>query len=103
MIVENPYTQPHYLTTYFPIKPALIDKDRSRNGDYYKKPTQYWFINCKPEQNVLMEPVNTVNRFTIANVNTVNRETLRSMINPQYARRFIIHHIIDYEGGVFNG
>ena len=45
MIVENPYTQPHYLTCYFPVKPKLIDKDRTLNGDYYKKPSYYAFQN----------------------------------------------------------
>ena len=32
MIVENPYTQPHYLITYFPVKPSLVDTDRSHRG-----------------------------------------------------------------------
>lgn len=39
MIVENPYTAPHFLTQYFPIRPAVIDKDRTERGDYYTKPT----------------------------------------------------------------
>ena len=50
LVIENPYTQPHYLTTYWCLQPTLIDKDRTKNGDYYKKPTQYWFINCKPKK-----------------------------------------------------
>ena len=29
LIIENPYTQPHYLTTYWCIRPTLIDKDRT--------------------------------------------------------------------------
>ena len=36
MIIENPYTQPHYLTTYWCIKPSLIDKNRRNDGDYYE-------------------------------------------------------------------
>ena len=42
MVLENPYTQQHYLVRYFPIKPKIIDKDRTKDGDYYKKPTQYF-------------------------------------------------------------
>ena len=57
LIVENPVTQPHYLTHYFPVAPAIIDNDRRKMGDYYKKPTQWWFINCKPEQNAVFEPM----------------------------------------------
>lgn len=41
MVIENPYMQPHYLTTYWCLRPTLIDKDRTQNGDYYQKPTQY--------------------------------------------------------------
>ena len=53
LIIENPYSQPHYLTTYWCIKPSIIDTDRTANGDFYKKPTQYWFINCKPKNNLV--------------------------------------------------
>lgn len=102
MIVENPYTQPHYLTTYFPVKPSLVDTDRSLNGDYYKKPTQYWFVNCKPEQNIIFEPLDYVQTHTIDKAQrmscNVDRKVKRSMIHPQYARRFIKQFVIDDEG-----
>ena len=97
MIVENPYTQPHNLTTYFPIKPAIIDKDRRMNGDYYRKPTQYWFVNCKPEQYMFFEPLEHVETHTIAHAEKLgigkNRQVNRSMIHPQYARRFIQSYV----------
>ena len=60
MIIENPYTPPHYLTTYWCMKPSLIDKNRRDDGDYYKKPTQYWFINYKVQQNLIFEPIEVV-------------------------------------------
>lgn len=46
MIIENPATQPHYLlfSENF-IKPTFIDNNRQRRGDYFRKPTAYWFIN----------------------------------------------------------
>ena len=34
IVIENPYTQPHYLTTYWCLKPTLIDKDRTKDGDF---------------------------------------------------------------------
>ena len=99
MIVENPYTQPHYLTTYFPIKPTIIDKDRTMNGDYYKKPTQYWFVNCQPEQYMFFEPLEYVETHTIAHAEKLgigkNRTVNRSMMHPQYARRFIKSYIAE--------
>lgn len=97
MVVENPVTPPHYLTGYFPIKPALIDKDRTKNGDYFKKPTQYWFVNCKPEQNMFFEPLEQVPVQNIERMKSgdgLSRIVKRSMIHPQYARRFIKSYLI---------
>ena len=100
MIVENPDTQPHYLTAYFPIKPSLIDRDRSVNGDYYKKPTQYWFVNCEPESNILFEPLQYVEIQRISHQKSsdgLSRQVKRSLIHPQYANRFIRQYILDRE------
>ncbi len=100
MIIENPYMQPHYLTTYWAIKPKLIDKDRTENGDYYKKPTQFFFINCEPEANFLFEALEYVPTQVISKVkkkDNISVQTQRSMIHPQYVSRFIRQHIIDYK------
>lgn len=51
LIVENPFTTQGFLYRYFPIKPTIIDYDRSKLGDKFKKPTQYWFVNCSPNNN----------------------------------------------------
>lgn len=98
LIIENPYTQPHYLTTYWSLKPSLIDKDRTQDGDYYKKPTQYWFINCEPKNNFIFEPIEYVEKKIIGKVrgtDTTTRKTERSMMHPQYARRFIKQYILE--------
>lgn len=100
LIIENPYTQPHYLTQYWCLKPTLIDKDRTANGDYYKKPTQYWFVNCEPEENFLFEPIEHVEVQNVewqTNGEGLSRKTLRSMMHPQYANRFIRQKILDEE------
>lgn len=100
MIVENPYTQPHYLTGYFPIKPKLIDKDRKANGDFYKKPTQYWFVNCDPMQNMFLESLEQTETMNIEHQRSKNgksRVVLRSLMHPQYARRFIKSFVLDGE------
>ncbi len=49
MILENPATQPHYLlypANFIPY--TFVDMDRRKRGDYFKKPTAYWFFNCEP-------------------------------------------------------
>lgn len=100
MVIENPVTQPHYLTTYWCIKPSVIDKDRTNDGDYYKKPTQYFFIGFEPSFNLVMEPLEPVKTRTIANATgseTTSRQVERSMMHPQYARRFIKKYILSNE------
>lgn len=98
MVIENPYMQPHYLTTYWALKPTLIDKDRTENGDYYKKPTQYFFINFEPRFNLVFEALDYVETKVISRVKKtdgISVQTQRSMIHPQYANRFIRRYLID--------
>lgn len=90
LIIENPYSTQHYLQRYWCIKPKLIDKDRSERGDYYKKPTQYWFINREPSNNLFFEAQVIHKRKIVSNENTVER----SMISKDYARRFIQEFIV---------
>jgi len=106
LILENPKGTMHFLTRYWCMKPTFIDYDRRLNGDYFKKPTQYWFINCTPEQNVLfealpvnevgiMDAVNNANKEIYSQVGVKDRKTMRSMIHPDYANRFIRQYILD--------
>ena len=106
LIVENPYSEEHFLRRYWCLPPSIIDRDRRDNGDYYKKPTQYWFVNCEPEQNLLWEPL-PMNALAVGNANrdakkeiwevtgAKNKKVSRSMIHPTYANRFIRQFIID--------
>ena len=98
MVIENPYTQPHYLTTYWCIKPTIIDRNRRKNGDYMKKPTQYWFIGFKPKDNLVFEPIDYVEVRTISGMtgkDNKTRQVRRSEIHPQYASRFIRQYVLD--------
>ena len=101
LIIENPYDKTHYLTRYFPILPEIIDMDRTQNGDYQVKPTQYFFINMKPKQNLVLEPLEYVEHKTHMGRKSENGKsikTMRSMIHPQYASRFIRQYILESEG-----
>ena len=99
-IIENPYKTTHYLTQYWCLPYTILDKDRTENGDYYKKPTQYWFINCKPKNNFIFEPFQLVETKKINKLGWVDNKTKekRSMIHPQYANRFIKEHILESKG-----
>lgn len=98
LIIENPYSSQHYLVRYWALPYSILDNDRTSRGDYYKKPTQYWFINCKPKNNFIFEPLELVERKKItAKVKDggINSTVERSMIHPQYANRFIREFILD--------
>lgn len=93
MIVENPASKPNYLTTYFCEKAKFIDKNRRERGDYMYKPTQYWFVGCEPNNNLILEPIDYVE---VRRHETMKkRETRRSELHPQYANRFIREFILD--------
>lgn len=91
LIIENPYCTQHYLTRYWALKPAFIDEDRRETGDYYKKPTQYWFIGRKPSNNFIFEGRD----IKIPKAVIWERKVDRSMISPDYANRFIREYILE--------
>jgi hypothetical protein len=106
MVVENPYTQPHYLTSYFPIKPKVIIKDRHKEGDYFKKPTQFFFVNCDPEQNVVLQPIEfvpltTTDKCYIGIEGDETRQVKRSLMHPQFADRFIKAYLLDKDDKIW--
>lgn len=104
LVVENSKNKPHYLTSYFPIEPSVIDNDRSLNGDEQVKPTQYWFINCKPENNIMVDCqterqslYSTARGGVKEGSEGLHRTVVRSMINPRYANWFIRTYLITLE------
>ena len=91
LIIENPYSTTHYLTKYWAISAKVIDKDRTLRGDFYEKPTQYWFINCEPKQNIIFEAY-AWNKKKI--ISDTHNKTERSLISSDYANRFIREFIL---------
>lgn len=103
LVVENPFSEEHFLRRYWCYSPTIIDKDRRDNGDFFAKPTQYWFINIKPSNNLVFEPIsyNYVgaewNKRTKEHYKATGAKTVkiaRSMIHPDYANRFIRQYLI---------
>lgn len=105
IIMENPFSEEHYLRRYWCLLPGVIDRDRRTRGDYFKKPTQYWFMNCKPTFRPLFET--TEDNFigvkdAIRNMGEVKEQLgtdlsqtkVRSMIHKDYANRFIREFIL---------
>lgn len=101
IIIENPYTQPHFLTNNFALPLALIDKDRSRRGDIRRKPTQYFYFNCVPTygESYQQTPSDKILSHDDlrggAHAGLCSEE--RSRISSDYARNFICDFILGRE------
>lgn len=106
LVMENPYSEEHFLRNYWCYSPSIIDKDRRESGDYFAKPTQYWFLNCEPKDNLIFEPINynhlgvpdatkNMTKKDYEKTGAPTKRVARSMIHPDYANRFIRQHLID--------
>ena len=97
LIIENPATQPNYLVGQQNfLKPTLIDSNRMERGDYFVKPTAYWFFNCKPTYGFSYQ--NNKKQKIIMNSKQGKEAGVcseeRSLISPDYARNWICDFVI---------
>ena len=96
MVIENPFSSLHYLHNNFLCEPTIIDSDRTRRGDYFTKPTGYWFIGCtntngcsyqRPKKHLRVWEAKGASKAGLCSEE-------RSMISPDYARNFICDFIL---------
>ena len=96
MIVENPWSENTYLKSNFLKQPDLVDMDRTLRGDYFMKPTAYWFWNCEPTEGFTYQRDKERRRIQWerpgATAGVCSED--RSMISPDYARNFICDFIL---------
>ena len=112
MIMENPWKVENFTNYFWFLKPAIIDKDRTRRGDYFVKPTAFWFLNCEPTHGFTHNQTPEEKRMITAIGSVKNKKTHpiakgsaksgicseeRSMISPDYARNFICDFILGKE------
>lgn len=99
LIIENPWTPPQYLQNNFPEPPTIVDYDRTLRGDFFKKPTAYWFVNCEPTRLVTFQKDKPQKRIKDARpgkaAGVCSEE--RSLISGDYARNFICDFILGRE------
>lgn len=99
VIIENPFSALHYLHNNFLKEPSVIDNDRTMRGDFFKKPTGYWFFNCEPTHGFTFQQ--DKERKTVWKCKSASEAGLcseeRSMISPDYARNFICDFILGKE------
>lgn len=97
LVIENPATAPNYLITgqNFPT-PTIIDNNRMRRGDVFRKPTAYWFVNCNPTNGMTFQydkEQKIIDKCKSSPKAGLCSEE-RSMIHPDYARNFICDFIL---------
>ena len=113
MVVENPWHELNYTNHFWFNKPSIIDMDRTRRGDWFKKPTAFWFIGCSPSRMESIQKTRDADRRYCMNGTTTKERMVRliakaangsettglcseerSMISPDYARNFIADFIL---------
>lgn len=99
LVMENPWSQQTFLKANFIYPPTFVDMNRTIRGDFFIKPTAYWFLNCEPtcgfsEQRRLEHKVVFKSKRS-AKAGLCSEE--RSLISPDYARNFICDFLIGKE------
>ena len=96
IVIENPYSGIGYLHNNFLKDPDIIDMDRTKRGDVFKKPTAFWFFNCSPTRGTTFKKSDCVMKIretkSAAYGGLCSEE--RSMISPDYALNFINDFIL---------
>ena len=99
LILENPMNGATFLKYNFVLPPTFIDRNRMIRGDYFNKPTGYWFVGCSPTFE--FTEANDKKKLKIASLPPGAKAGIcseeRSMISPDYARNFICDFILGKE------
>ena len=96
LIFENPWAMNTYLKqNVFLKEPSVIDTDRTRRGDYFAKPTAYWYFNCEPTYGASFQQPKDCKPSGEKGLCSEER----SMISPDYARNFICDFILGKKYG----
>ena len=89
LIIENSYGMCGFLKQFFPIKNKVVIKDRTTLGDSFKKPTQFFFVNCNPSFNLIQETKNGKPKKV-----EKSHGLERSIITSEFAENFINYYIL---------
>lgn len=96
LIMENPWSEQTFLKANFVLAPTIVDNDRMKRGDYFVKPTAYWFVNCEQTHGETIQ--RDKQKRTIMQAKKAKQAGMcseeRSMISPDYARNFICDWVI---------
>lgn len=90
-VIENPF-QGNYLLTRKEIKyPDIVILNRREYGDYYKKPTMFYFYNFEPS---FISQYHIINKAKIKQVSLSTKGITRSLIHKDFAKNFVLKFIL---------
>lgn len=104
MVFENPWSEQTFLKGNFLKAPDVVDMNRMERGDYFKKPTAYWFWNCEPtngfsyqkdKEQKIMRKCKMASRAGLCSEE-------RSMIHSDYARNWICDFVLGKQQDYFD-
>lgn len=109
MVMENPWHETNYTNYFWFMRPQIIDMDRTKRGDWFKKPTAYWFVGCEPTHGQTYQPTpkKDIKRIGMTSYKKNDGKVYakgsskaglcseeRSLISPNYARNWICDFIL---------
>ena len=97
-IIENPHGYNWLLKQKGFEKPSLVIQNRKVYGDYYKKPTMFYFYNFEPSylpKRVMKYAVKKeLKGYKLTCVNKMPKGIIRSLISPEFAYNFINKYVL---------
>ena len=97
MIFENPWSEQTYLKANFIKAPDVVDMDRTLRGDFFKKPTAFWFWNCTPTNGETIQPYKGERKSIMTSRKALHSGLCsdeRSIISHDYARNWICDFVL---------
>jgi hypothetical protein len=96
MVMENSWSENHFLKYGFLKPPTLVDNNRTLRGDCYVKPTAFWFWNCDNTYGESYQTPKQIKKIVEGKKHPIAGmcSEERSMISPDYARNFICDFIL---------
>lgn len=89
-IIENPYNGNYLLKQERTKNPSLVINNRRVYGDYYKKPTMFYYINCEPTYMTSFLVMSEKEMLDINNQHGIKR----SLMHRDFAVNFVNKYIL---------
>lgn len=94
MIMENPWHPTNFTNHFWFMRVSLIDKDRTKRGDYFRKPTAYWYLGCEPThgKSYQQTPLSKIKTITAGSGGARTKKKLKSKIEKAELDKMYLDH-----------